>query len=219
MRLKIFEGTMGNLFAENRLLKMTVAVIGISSVWLGYRVENAVSHQRTILIPAGLDRRVNITDGYASEDYVRAFVRTLSSLAFTYNPSSARGQFGELLQYFSPDTFPAAKQSFFALAETIERTRVSSAFIISRPIEIDQDKHTVTVTGTLRQWVDTTFNDVTEKTYYMSYKLIDGRFMVTGITEKPSAGNSAAQGKPQDVKDDDSFKPVQMSPAGVEGAQ
>ncbi len=218
MKLTIFEGKMGNLLAENRLLKFTVVVIGISTIWLGWRVDNAVHHQRTIIMPASLDRRISITDSYASEDYVRSFARTISGLAFNYNPTSARGQFGELLQYFTPDTFPAAKQSFFAMAETIERTKVSSSFVINRPIEVDTTKNVMSVSGTLRQWVDTTFNDVSEKTYQISYAITEGRFFLTAITEK-AKNNVSPQAEAVKPSEKDSTALIKVGPESGEAVQ
>lgn len=192
----LFEKKMSNLFAENRLLKFYAACMTMGMFWLGYQVNDAVHHQRTILVPAGLDRKVSITDGYASEDYIKLFARNITNLAFTYNSGGARGQFGELLSYFTADTFPAAKKAFYELADTIERTRLSSSFAINRPIEVDVNKGVITIVGSQRQWVDSNFVDAAEKTYGISYKLLDGRFFVTSIDEiknGPSTQKSNAQ--------------------------
>lgn len=194
---RLFEKKLSNLFAENRLLKFYAASMTVGMFWLGYQVHDAVHHQRTILVPAGLDRKVSITDGYASEDYIKLFARIVTNLAFTYNTASARGQFGELLSYFTADTFPAAKKAFFDLADTVERTRLSSSFAINRPIDVDTNKGLITIGGSQRQWVDTNFVDSAEKTYGISYKVVDGKFFVTSIdeiqngpsTQKPKSTN------------------------------
>lgn len=190
MTLKVFEKLMSNLLGENKLLKFFVVVIGCIELWNSHKIDLAMKYQRTILVPDGLDQRVTIVGDRASEGYLRVFARVVSNLAFSYSSASARGQFGELLQYFTPDSFPAAKSAFYSMADTIERTRVSSSFVINRPAEIDSDKKTITVTGTQRQWVESNAIDVAEKTYIISFKMIDGRFAVTAITEKKKHGTA-----------------------------
>lgn len=190
MRFKLFEKLMSNLMGENKLLKFVVVVIGCVELWNSHKIDKAMKYQRTVLVPAGLNQKVTIVGDRASDEYLRVFARIVSNLAFNYNSSSARGQFGELLQYFTPEAFPAAKSAFYSMADTIERTRVSSSFVISRPAEIDSDKQTIAVTGAQRQWVDSNFIDVAEKTYLISFKMIDGRFAVTAITEKRKGGKA-----------------------------
>lgn len=195
MRFKLFEKKTSNLFAENRLLKLAVVVIGVVEIFNSCKIDEAMHYQRTVLVPAGLDRRVTLTGDQACEEYVRIFARQITNLAFTYNTASARGQFGELLQWFAPEQFPQAKQEFFSLADTIERTKLSSSFAITKPIEVDYEKKVLTVEGAQREWVESNFVDTSEKTYFISYKIVDGRFMVVAIDEKkaPAAGSSAAK--------------------------
>jgi len=193
MLFKIFENKLANLLGENKLLKLVVIVIGGSVLLMNHKLDAAMKYQRTILVPANLDHRVTITGDHASDDYVKGFARTVATLAFNYDFASVRGQFGELLGYFSSDTFPAAKQAFFSLAETIERTRLSSHFVINKPIEIDNDKQIMTITGVQRQWVESNFVDAAEKSYMVSYKVIDGRFYVTSIDEKTINGKTVAK--------------------------
>lgn len=201
MKFKLFEKLTSNLLGENKLLKFVVVIIGCVELYNSHKIDKAMKYQRTVLVPVGLDQRVTLVGDRASVEYLRVFARVVSNLAFNYNTASARGQFGELLQFFTPETFPAAKTEFYSLADTIERTKVSSSFVISKSAEVDSDKQTITVTGMQRQWVDANFIDTSEKVYQISFSVIDGRFMVTGISEKwqgrgavKSAGDQAAGG-------------------------
>lgn len=198
MKFKLFESVVSNIGAENKLLKFVVVVIGCAELYNSHKIDLAMKYQRTILVPVGLDQKVTIVGDRASTEYLRIYARVVANLAFNYNTASARGQFGELLQYFTPDTFPAAKAAFYSMADTIERTRVSSSFVISKPAEVDSEKSIITVTGLQRQWVESNFIDTAEKTYEVGFKMIDGRFAVTGITEKRNtvAGPKTAQAAP-----------------------
>lgn len=184
MRFPLYERLTSNLWAENRLLKFVVVLIGCIELWNSHKIDLAMKYQRTVLVPSGLDRRVTLIGDSASEEYIRLFARIVTNLAFNYNSAAARGQFGELLQYFTVDTFPSAKAAFYSMAETIERTRVSSSFVISKPIEVDSASHTITVTGIQRQWIESNFIDSSEKSYQVSFMMTDGRFAITGINEK-----------------------------------
>jgi conjugal transfer pilus assembly protein TraE len=191
MRFKLFEKMMSNLLGENKLLKFVVIVIGCVELWNSHKIDQAMKYQRTILVPTALDKRVIIVGDRASEEYLQVFARLISNLAFNYNTASARGQFGALLQYFTSDTFPAAKTAFYSMADTIERTKVSSSFVINKPAEIDSEKSTITVTGVQRQWVESSFVDAAEKIYVIAFKMTDGRFAVTSIVEKSPNGMAA----------------------------
>lgn len=195
MRFKVFERLVSNLKGENKLLKFVVVVIGCVELYNSHKIDLAMKYQRTVLIPAGLDQKVTIVGDRASEEYLRVFARVIANLAFNYNSASARAQFGELLQYFTPETFPAAKTAFYSMADTIERTRVSSSFVISKPAEIDSDKMIMTLTGVQRQWVESNFIDTAEKTYEVGFKIVDGRFTVTGITEKKKGSTTSTTAK------------------------
>ena len=188
MRFSLFEQLMSNLRSENKLLKFVVVVIGCVQLWNSHKIDTAMKYQRTILVPLGLDQRVTIVGDRASDEYLKVFTRIISNLAFNYNSASARGQFGELLQYFTPETFPAAKTAFYSMADTIERTRVSSSFVISKPVETDSEKQTMKVTGIQRQWVESNFIDTAEKIYLISFKMTDGQFRVTAISEMKANG-------------------------------
>lgn len=193
MKFKLFEGLVGNLKGENKLLKFVVVVVGCVELYNSHKIDLAMKYQRTIIVPSGLDQKVTIVGDRASEEYLRVFARVVTNLAFNYSTASARGQFGELLQYFTPDTFPAAKTAFYSMADTIERTKVSSSFVISKPAEIDSDKHIMTITGLQRQWVEANAFPTAEKTYEIGFKITDGKFAVTGITEKLQGGAAAVK--------------------------
>lgn len=208
MDWKLYLSKMANVRAQNKLLKFCFVVIAGVQLWNSHKIDEAMHYQRTILVPAGLDSRVTITADHASDDYVRKYARDVTNLAFNFNPAAARRQFGELLQYFSPESFPQAKSAFDSLADTIERTKVSSSYIVSKDIEVDQDKKIITVTGTQRQWVESQFTDTVDRTFLLNYVMADGHFQLTSIEEKMK--NNLI--KRQDVKPRASATPVAGGP-------
>lgn len=178
-----FESKKANYTAIIRILAFFVLLIGCLEL-LNYRkLDTALHSHRTELVPAGLDRRVYVGDDGASDDYFRCFVRNINDLYLNYNPGSARRQFGELLQYFTPEQFPVKLAEYKSLADSIERIKVSSQFVISRDPEVNQEKKTITITGTQRQWVESQAAVPEEKTYLITYAMASGHFQLVDIVE------------------------------------
>lgn len=184
MLMKHYKDKLLNLLSYKRLLELFIVVIGIATFHNSFKIDKAMHYQRDIIIPAGLDKRVTITSDHASDEYIKAFARVLTNLAFNFSYSTVRGQYGELLQYFTPESFPQAKQAFYDLADSYERMRITQSFIINKSPEVDFDKNTITVSGSQRQWVENSFLEPEQKAYIITYKMVDGRFFVMSIEEK-----------------------------------
>lgn len=189
MELKIYLQKMANLTAENRLLKLALLVVGGAVVFSTLYTVGAVRNERTILVPAGLDGRVEVSGGGASDRYLDIMARYVVDLALNYTPATARGQFGELLALYTPESFPEARKAFYALAGTVETANVSSAFSVDR-VKVDKTKDVIDVSGVLRQLGQdgNPIGDAREATYELTYLISDGRFELTGFSEK--GGNS-----------------------------
>lgn len=200
MRLKVFENSVSNLWAENRLVKFVVVVIACVQIYNAVVLKSVMNNRLTVLVPAGLDKRVQIQGDRASADYIRMFARVTSNLAFNYQYNTAKGQFTELLSFFSPESYPIAEKAFRDLASSIETNKVNSSFTITKSIVVDPDKGTISVGGVQRQWVDglgyiDPKNSTGLKSYIIAYKFIDGRFNITNIMETGVDGSVAKGGK------------------------
>ena len=181
MNLDVFLNKKANLASENRLLKFVVLVIGVAvfvSVIGSYYV---LQHQKVIIIPPGVRTKIVVSGNIVNEEYIKAFTRYISSLAFSYNPATARKQYDELLALYDPRSYPLAKTSFYNLADKIEMTKVSSAFYIDK-IWVDEQKKRIEVLGRHQQYMDDRRVEDETKTYLIGYKISHGRFTVTSIS-------------------------------------
>ncbi|MDY0300516.1 MAG: TraE/TraK family type IV conjugative transfer system protein [Trichlorobacter sp.] len=184
MLTKIYQNKLSNLLVDNLLLKFVVIVIGISQIFLGSRINYALQNQRTILVPPNLDTRVQLTGDYASRDYVKSFARTIVNLAFTYSYPTVRAQYGELLQFFSPEGFVNSKDALNSAVDTIETTRTSSVFIINKQVVVDTKERTMTIEGSQRMWTDTAFIESPQlRKYIIGYSIENGKFQIEYIKE------------------------------------
>lgn len=184
MKLDIFMQKSSNIAGENRLLRFFIVVIGAAVLVNSLFVYTSVKHQRTVLVPIGLNIRVEVSDSNASDDYLKFITRYAAGLALNYTPATARQQFGELLALYSPDAFPEAKKSFYSLADTVETARVTNSFYI-QSIQVDREKGAIEIIGLKRQYAEDrkVIEDV-QTAYELGYRISDGRFMLTDFKEK-----------------------------------
>ena len=169
-----------NIRAENKLLKFFVVLIGIiqiiNMVW-NYSITKSA---RTIIIPAGLNAKMEISGSNMSEEAVKQYVRYIFSLAANYNPATVRSQFDELLIFYHPDSFAEAKFKLYSLAEDIEKAKVSSSFYIQK-ITLYPSKNTVEVHGIKRQYTNEVKIKDKNESYLLEYTVNNGKFMINKI--------------------------------------
>jgi conjugal transfer pilus assembly protein TraE len=150
----------------------------------------ALSYQRVVIMPPGLQEKTTIEGNKLDEIYVSTFVRYISSLAFSYTPATARRQFDELLLHFDPSAYPQGKTTFYNLAEKIAETQLTQFFYVTK-ITVNTETKKIEIEGTKRQYIDDRKIEDDKKTYYIEYTILNGRFFILSITE--SAAESAQQ--------------------------
>ncbi len=182
MRLVKYLSEKANIKAENRLLRLTVVVIGGAVLFNTFMIVKALDYQKIVLVPFGLESRAVISSVSLDEAYVSAFTRNIASLAFSYTPGTARKQFDELLLYYDPEAFPEGKKTFYNLADKITDTRASAAFFITK-ITIDQERKRIELIGVRRQFVDDRKIEDAQKTYWIDYKINVGKIAIMQISE------------------------------------
>lgn len=183
MKLDIFMQKTSNLYAENRLMKFVIAVIGLAVLVNTYMSYRAFNSQRTILVPPVMNSKVEISGDKASDEYIKQFTRYVSNLALSYNPVAARAQFAELLTMYAPEAYPAAQKAFYNLADTIEMTKVSNSFTIQR-MTVEGSKHQIEMQGTNIQFAQDKKVEESTKTYIIEYRIANGRFEILSFKEK-----------------------------------
>ena len=190
-----YEHSLSNLIRNNFIFIFWGICITLGLFYLGNKVDNAMKYQRTTIIPDHIARKVTLTGEDLPADFLEDYAETITGYMSNFTPATARSRFGKLLQYFHPDSFPTAKQTFYEMADTVERTKLSSSFVIDKPIEVDTEKKIITVTGLARLSVESKFIDTDEKTYFITYTITKGLFQLKSIEEKVKEGTAPGGGK------------------------
>ncbi len=182
MNMKKYIQSTSNVFANNRLLKFAVVVIAVAGIFNSFMVYRAVSYQKVILIPPKMTGTIEFVKGKPTDKYIWDMARVITSLAETYSPATARAQFNELLEYYSPDKYPKASVGWYSLASRIEESQVCSIFYLES-IKLKKDT-SVEIFGEQRQFVGDTSIFRQSKTFVMSYRIDKGRFYLLDFKEK-----------------------------------
>lgn len=183
MNLIGFLNRQDNIFAQNRLLKVVVIFIGLAVVYNSWRIDEALHYQRTVLVPFGIGDKSYVSGDNASEEYIKAFARTVASLALTYHPTTVGSQFNELLAAYDTEAFTKAKAQFMELKEKVELGKISSVFHL-QGVVVDRDRNEIELIGLRKIFREATHLEDTYKTYIIGYKMSDGRIKLTSLSEK-----------------------------------
>jgi len=182
MKSEIFLQKSSNLFAQNRLLKFIVLVIGFAVIYNTWMIRQALNTHRTIIVPPVVNQQIEFQGERASENYLRQMVRYSLSLAVNNSPATARRQFEELLTLYAPDSFPEAQTALYSLAANMEEAKISNAFYIDS-IQVDEQNRTVTVKGLKLQFMQDVVTKNQQTAYEIKYRIQEGRFMIISIKE------------------------------------
>lgn len=183
MKLDIYLNRASNVFAENRLLKVSLIILLIITIFNSYMLSRALTYQRTVIIPAGFNEKVELKGDSADDAYLRTFTRYVVNLMFSYSHATARAQFSELLLLYAPEAFPLASKAFYRLADEIETARVSSVFYI-HSILTDHGKKVIEVKGTEMKFIEDKKLESAPKEYLISYRVQNGTFQLLDVKEK-----------------------------------
>ncbi len=182
MKLDLFLQKSSNLYAENRLLKFVVMVIGMVTIVNTYTVTKALNTHKTILVPPVIKSRIEISGEKADDEYIKTFTRYVTGLLLNYSPSTARSQFDELLALYAPGAYDAAKSEFYDMAESVEAAGSNSIFYINA-ISVSEEERKIRVDGLLRRYVEELKITDEVTTYFIRFRINNGRFMLEKVTE------------------------------------
>ena len=184
MKLDLFMNKGANLMAENKILKFFVVIIGIVVIFNSFMIHTALNRQTVVLIPPGLDKKVEVSGGQMSEEYIRTWTRYVTNLALNYSPVDVRSRFDDLLLLFDPESYNEYYKALYDLAGIVEGKNVSSAFYINQPIHLDMKTKTIEVEGLVRRYKDNTKLEESMKKYVIKYKAEDSQLRIIKFDEK-----------------------------------
>lgn len=181
--------TLDSLQERNRLLGLSllvlVAINIVNLVGLGTLAKRT---QTIILAPGGLDR-VQIGNNKADGAYVRRMTRYVVTQVGSYSATTAKQQFQELIELFSPDKATMAMQYFDRMVTGIERyPSISSNFVFASENPIKYTSTLIQAVGVKERYVNGNVVDRKPVHYCIHYHIDEARFLIDSIDEKAENG-------------------------------
>ena len=116
------------LSESNAVLRLAVVLLFIGLVINAFISYSMSKRVRTVILPPVVNEKIELSGTKFSDSYLRLMSRYITGLARNYTPSSARGNFDELLALFDPSVYVENKTRLYSLASTVETARVTSVW-------------------------------------------------------------------------------------------
>lgn len=138
----------------------------LSNVVLAFFVMTADTSEKTIITPATIDKKFSIHGNHLDADYIELMTRFFSQLLLTYHKGNVDNQFGVVLQYVSPASYPQVKIKFKNDIERIKRNEITSVF---HPMGIHIKGNSAVITGELENHVGGKSVNKKQKSYQFNF--------------------------------------------------
>jgi conjugal transfer pilus assembly protein TraE len=183
MHIKAYIDDYENLKVENKLIKFTIVVIGLSSIVSAFLVYNALKYQKTIILPPVVDRKIVVSGNDANDDYFKLYSKYIMGLLLNYTPPIFADQSKDLLSICTPSFYPSMEKRLKEIGRGIEKLNITSTFYPYR-IKIDRKKALISVEGKREQTARGQLIESAKQTYLITYLIINGRLQINDIAEK-----------------------------------
>ena len=177
------------LAGSNAVLKLTVVLLFIGLVLNAFISYSMSKRMRTVILPPVVDEKIELSGTKFSDSYLRLMSRYVTGLARNYTPSSARGNFEELLTLFDPSVYAENKTRLYSLVSTVETARVTSVWTPDT-VSWDEGKREIIVRGQRKEYVGDQKTSDAREAYAIDYSNTNGRFAITRIAQVELPGNA-----------------------------
>ena len=188
MLLKNFISSASNVFAENRLLKFVIVVLGLATIYNSYCLHEKSLNQRTVLItPNMVNNDLWVQGNEAGFESLKKSSYYVMGLMWTYNSGTIKAQYDTLKTLFHPEVYPQQAAALDEIVGKVEGLRtLTSSFVITG---FEKGEGNITIRGVLRQYLDgvKVNGDKENKVFTLEYSIDNGQFWIRGIYEKKLA--------------------------------
>lgn len=181
MQLKLFLKKADNLWAENKLLKMIIVIIGAATLFNSFMMNKALKQQRVIIMPPGqITERLEFEADWLSDSYIQMFSRYFSMLMFHYTPATVEKQFNELLIHVDPAQYDFFRKMLNRQIETIQTEKMISSFVFNE-VQIKRKTKEMIISG--YQKIGTT-GRADQVSYRLKYSVMNGHIRIKEIKDE-----------------------------------
>lgn len=172
------------LIQTNRFMRFVITILSIGFILNALICYVAFNSEKVVIIPPDFTEGIYVKGGTASEEYIKAMVKYVCYLAFTYTPQTVHDQFNDLLKLVASESYNAYRTKLYSIAEDAVTANISSLFTVTS-IRHNPVSKKILVTGDLKQWTSHTEKPIIDerKNYILVYRIHRGRFMIVSLNE------------------------------------
>lgn len=170
------------------LIKHRNAYLGLAAlslcanILLAIVIITLIGHERIILVPPIIDKRMWVNYNSVSAAYLAAMSEFFIDLRFNVTPDSIAKQREILLHYVDTASYATLKGELIAEEERINKEHISLAFYLV-DVKVDTKKLQALITGDLVTTVAAHTLPGRRLTYKLSYRYHDGVLLVKSLEE------------------------------------
>jgi len=109
MEFKKFSEQWKNDNVNLKFSKFVIVALLIVIVWGQFQLYQSSKKMRTIIIPSHLNQKIEISDTYADDMYLRSMVGYMVNLIYSYTPYNIKNRYTEFLRYVPSNSIEMIK--------------------------------------------------------------------------------------------------------------
>ena len=183
MDIKIFKDNLKELKLQRNYslcLNIFLSFVVILSLTIVIKKSNVVS---TIVIPAGLNEKIEISQNGVSDSYLIQWSEFLTSLKLNVTPSNINRKQSVLLSYVDSAIYNEFKAHLSDEIDKVQKDEISTVFFPTDIKVVNKEKMTTMVTGVLRVYIGNEINSESQISYQLQYKLNNNNLLLTSFKE------------------------------------
>lgn len=181
-----------------KYLWMCLAICLLIILLMAGKIFKTETAEKTIVVPSSFNKPFSIKGNEYSNEYKEQVVLFILNKLLTFQPSNAKYQFAEVLQWVHPANYPALKAKLNAEVRKIIADSSSGVFYING---VRVDGNQVTVRGEVVGFIGG--NEVSRRSTSIRVHLdTQNGFYITGWGEVPTDANLAESAEVQKEETD-----------------
>ncbi len=178
---KIFKNKYDKLVAKELANKVISIILSIALAIATFTIYQLSTNQKTIILPAKVDKEFWVTSNELSEVYLKQIGSYLTQALFNVSPNNAKEQFLLILDFAAPSFYQKLKSEMVNQAKYIVQNGITSSFY---PKSFKFEKDFILISGTKHHIIGDKVVEKKEITVTFSYVVQNGRFYISNLKIK-----------------------------------
>lgn len=178
---KFFQNEQDRLIAKELANKTVSIILAVGMAVSSITIYKLTSEQKTIVIPATVDKEFWVTSNQLSEAYLEQMGQYISTALLNVAPNSAQNQFKLILDLAAPEFYQQLKTELANQTRYLTENGISSVFFAK---EYKFAKDYISITGTKNHIIGDKVVNKKEMVLKIFYKVQNGRFYISSFEIK-----------------------------------